>query len=95
MYGSMLAVLRYNYVKFSALSNEFIFGGEDDAGCQVDDTVRTCTKDIIPDSADGLDARENVRKPCQDPGDNEDDKIDLAEALEDALELFILADQKS
>jgi len=55
--------------------------------------MRSRTKDIVPYSAYGFYAREDMRKPSQDPRNDENDQVDLSETLEDSLELLVLANK--
>ena len=57
--------------------------------------MRSCTKNIVPDSTNGLDARKYMGEPGQYPWNDENDKVDLSEAFEYTLELLILGEKKS
>lgn len=85
----MLAESKSKYVKLRAICNELVFGGEDNPSSKEDDAVRSRAKDIVPNSADSFYAREDMGEPGQDPRDDENDQIDLPEALENLIELWI------
>ena len=48
---------------------------------------------VVPDSADGLDAGEDMRKPGEYPGNDEGDEPHLFEAFEYFLEVRVLFGQ--
>ena len=56
--------------------------------------MRSSAENIIPDPADGLNTWKHMGEPGQNPRNDEDDQVDLLEALEYFVELRIfLAEQ--
>ena len=51
--------------------------------------MRSCAKNVVPDSTDGLDTRKYMREPGQYPWNDEDDKIDFAEAFKYLFKLLV------
>lgn len=92
--GCRVAGLGREYVELVALLDQFLLGGEDDAGGEVDDAVGAGAEEVVPDAAGGLDAGEDVCEPGQHPGDDEDDQVHLPEALKDLFELLVSPEQQ-
>ena len=56
--------------------------------------MRARAENVVPDPADGLHAWKNMGEPGQHPGNNEDDQINLLEALKYLIELRVFLAEK-
>ena len=90
----MLAKLRVYYVEFSTLLYQFVLRGQNDASSEVDDSMGACTKNVVPDSTNCFDTRKHMGEPSENPGNDENYKIDLSKALKYGLKLFVLCEEQ-